>query len=124
VLQKHFAVAQESARKDVERAFGVLLARFAIVRGPVQFWKLETLKDIIMAYVMLHNMIGEDERTNNGAKDFEYKQLNEELELMTLVATNDFNEFIRHHHFIRDRITNSQLQLDLIKHLWQLHSEA
>ena len=36
--KKHFAKAQESVRKDVERAFGVLQARFAIVRGPTRFW--------------------------------------------------------------------------------------
>ncbi|XP_020254476.1 uncharacterized protein LOC109831545 [Asparagus officinalis] len=32
--RKNFAQAQELARKDVERAFGVLQARFAIVHGP------------------------------------------------------------------------------------------
>jgi len=122
--RKHFAVAQESARKDVERAFGVLQTRFAIVRGPARFWKLEMLKDIMMACVILHNMIVEDERTNNRDEDFEYEQLNEPLEPVTLGATNDFSEFIRRHHSIRDRETHSQLQLDLVEHLWQLHSEA
>lgn len=30
--RKYFAKAQQSVRKDVEQAFGVLQARFAIVR--------------------------------------------------------------------------------------------
>ncbi|KAJ9543304.1 hypothetical protein OSB04_023011 [Centaurea solstitialis] len=41
--QKLFAKEQEGARKDVERAFGVLQARFAIVRGPARFWEKDTL---------------------------------------------------------------------------------
>ncbi|TVT99822.1 hypothetical protein EJB05_54780, partial [Eragrostis curvula] len=39
----HFAKTQESVRKGVERAFGVLQARWAIVRGPARFWDQHTL---------------------------------------------------------------------------------
>ena len=71
--RQHFASAQEAARKDVERAFGVFQARFAIVRGLTHFFHLETLKDIRMACIILHNMIVEDERHSYlGANDFDY----------------------------------------------------
>ncbi|XP_038707268.1 putative nuclease HARBI1 [Tripterygium wilfordii] len=53
---KHFVRCQESARKDVERAFGVLQARFAIVRGPARYLETDTLNDIMIACVVLHPM--------------------------------------------------------------------
>ncbi|XP_057547362.1 uncharacterized protein LOC130825925 [Amaranthus tricolor] len=57
-----FAQHQEAARKDVERAFGVLQARFAIIRKPSLAWDEERLFDIITSCIIMHNMIVEDER--------------------------------------------------------------
>ncbi|KAM0902976.1 hypothetical protein ACQ4PT_018954 [Festuca glaucescens] len=61
--EKHklFARHQEGARKDVERAFGVLQARFNIVRRPARFWKRASVDKVMEACVILHNMIVEDE---------------------------------------------------------------
>ncbi|XP_040374634.1 uncharacterized protein LOC121052816 [Rosa chinensis] len=59
---KIFAQAQEGCQKDVERAFGVLQARFAIVRAPAHCWDSEILQKIMKACVIMHNMIIEDER--------------------------------------------------------------
>jgi hypothetical protein len=36
--RSHFATRQESCRKDIVRVFGVLQARFAIVRCPALTW--------------------------------------------------------------------------------------
>ncbi|XP_024012279.1 putative nuclease HARBI1 [Eutrema salsugineum] len=59
---KFFATSQESVRKDVERAFGVLQARFAIIKNPALFWDKEKIGKIMRASIILHNMIVENER--------------------------------------------------------------
>jgi hypothetical protein len=60
--QTQFHSAQAAARKDVERAFGILQAQFAIVRGPARFLDQECLWYITTACVIMHNMIIEDDR--------------------------------------------------------------
>ncbi|XP_074288124.1 uncharacterized protein LOC141613289 [Silene latifolia] len=63
--RKLFARYQESARKDIERTFGVLKKRFAIIATPVRLWKKCEVGDIMKACIILHNMIIEDERDDN-----------------------------------------------------------
>ncbi|KAH9781249.1 dde tnp4 domain-containing protein [Citrus sinensis] len=60
-----FAMKQEACQKDVERAFEVLQSRFAIVAGPSRFWNKHVLHDIMIACIIMHNMIIEDERNVN-----------------------------------------------------------
>ena len=61
-MKEHFTKCQEGARKDVERGFGVLQARWEIVKNPVRQWNLETISNIMMACIIMYNMIIEDER--------------------------------------------------------------
>ncbi|XP_028059584.1 uncharacterized protein LOC114263284 [Camellia sinensis] len=108
--RKHFAAAQESARKDVERAFGVLQARFAIVHGPTRSWERKTLKNIMKACIILHNMIVEGERDVNEVEDYDYEQIDENPHVsVSHEHTTELMEFIRRHHRIKDRETHSQL---------------
>ncbi|XP_030970177.1 uncharacterized protein LOC115990490 [Quercus lobata] len=128
---KLFAAAQEAYRKDVERAFGVLQARFAIVRGPARFFHLETLKKIMKACIILHNMIvedeREDERDDNEVVDLDYEQNdgvdNPPLQMLH-EQSDEFLSYIERHGRIRDREIHFQLQSDLIEHLWQLQGES
>ncbi|XP_028122728.1 uncharacterized protein LOC114319867 [Camellia sinensis] len=57
-----FARMQEACLKDVERAFGVLQARFNIISVPARSWSDEDLYYIMKKCIILHNMIIEDER--------------------------------------------------------------
>jgi len=59
--RKLFAQKQESVRKDMKRAFGVLQSRFTIICGLAHAWHMATIKHIIYACIILHNMIIEDE---------------------------------------------------------------
>ncbi|CAL2270616.1 unnamed protein product [Prunus armeniaca] len=59
--QKLFATYQEGYRKYVERCFGILQARWLIIRGAASMFDDEILKSIMMTCIILHNMIVEDE---------------------------------------------------------------
>ncbi|XP_047052005.1 uncharacterized protein LOC124657506 [Lolium rigidum] len=63
--QKLFAAFQE-ARKDVERAFGVLQARWSILRRPACLYDHGDIHNIMIACIILHNMIVEDEKEEAG----------------------------------------------------------
>ncbi|XP_035817130.1 uncharacterized protein [Zea mays] len=66
----YFTQMQESCRKDIERAFGVLQARWAVLRGPAYGWDRSRLTEIITACIIMHNMIVEDEGSFAANTDF------------------------------------------------------
>ncbi|XP_052181987.1 uncharacterized protein LOC127794779 [Diospyros lotus] len=123
--KKFFAAQQESARKDVERAFGVLQSRFAIVRGPGRMWDVETLKYIMTSCIILHNMIVEDERdTIREDVNFNYDAVAVTPTInLSRNRTSEVMEFIQVYHQIRDKQTHVQLQNDLVEHLWELNGK-
>jgi hypothetical protein len=119
---KYFSAAQAAIRKDVERAFGVLQARFAIVRGPARFWDKEILREIMNACIIMHNMIIENERDEDDDEELvvHYDDVGEEV-TPSRAPIRELQEFLQTHREIRDSGIHSQLQKDLMEHLWQHH---
>jgi hypothetical protein len=118
--KQYFAMMQEACRKDVERAFGVLQSRFAIIKGPARFWDKRTLHDIMTACIIMHNMIIEDERdeqedvvsTPPSIPNVEDTEINE---------TERFRRFLTLHKKFKDKEAHFALRNALIEHLWERH---
>ncbi|XP_024011210.1 uncharacterized protein LOC112086489 [Eutrema salsugineum] len=115
-----FAQRQEAARS----AFGVLQARFAIVKNPALIWDKEKIGKIMRVYVILHNMIVEDERAGYTQYDVDsFTQLEAtrtsqvDLTYVTDRPTNIGN-LMGIRNSIRDQTKHDQLKADLVEHLW------
>ncbi|KAD5961461.1 hypothetical protein E3N88_12934 [Mikania micrantha] len=59
--RKRFQVAQEGARKDIERTFGVLKKRFHIIKNPARAWHPKKIRSVMYACIIIYNMILECE---------------------------------------------------------------
>ncbi|XP_057526363.1 uncharacterized protein LOC130805598 [Amaranthus tricolor] len=131
-----FAQHQEAARKDVERAFGVLQARFAIIRKPSLAWDEERLSDIITSCIIMHNMIVEDERDTYthyvDGREFMGDRpkgqsegtsgLNDDFEYYTYRIV-DINRYLANKDDVEDRQTHLSLKDDLVENIWQKFGE-
>lgn len=108
---------QESTRKDVERAFGVLRARFGMVSMPSRRWYIKTLKVIMRCCIILHNMIIEDKR----GEELEDLVALANLPVILPRTNNDqsLRDFMIQQRRIMDPGVHSQLRTDLVDHIWE-----
>ncbi|XP_020262486.1 uncharacterized protein LOC109838451 [Asparagus officinalis] len=130
---KLFVKQQESCRKDVERAFGVLQARFAIIRQPARMWDLNVLSKIMRACIILQNMIVEDEQDTysrnwenvafepssiaSSSSSFDYQT--QTLPQFEVHVQGRSESDIHTRSELRDRAKHLQLKEDLVEHIWQ-----
>uniref|UniRef100_A0A0D3CCW3 Uncharacterized protein n=1 Tax=Brassica oleracea var. oleracea TaxID=109376 RepID=A0A0D3CCW3_BRAOL len=118
------AYCRSPPRKDVERAFGVLQARFAIVKNPAILWEKRQIGMAMRTCIILHNMIVENER--NGYTQYDTSEFEEGTSTRSSnVDAPDTSEMppnfgnmllIRTH--VRDRHLHERLKNDLIENIW------
>ncbi|XP_048502710.1 uncharacterized protein LOC125498529 [Beta vulgaris subsp. vulgaris] len=132
--QRVFADRQAAVHKDVEFAFGVLQARFAIIRKLSLARDEDILNNIMFACIIMHNMIVEDE----GESYIQYADTREFIKdrprnrgsasATTSVEApfeyaneRPFNmdQYLARRAAIRDKPTHISLKSDLIEHIWQ-----
>ncbi|XP_070664471.1 uncharacterized protein [Malus domestica] len=134
--EKHFAKCQEGCRKDVERCFGILQARWAIIRAAARMFDVEALRSIMMKCIILHNMIVEDEYDYDGVDEYEPDPMNNSRTRI-YCAHNGTKDPVQHEPLERDGRYNELIvqryinvqepywhvtrQNDLIEHQWGLH---
>jgi hypothetical protein len=113
-----FADAQESARKDVERCFGVLRSRFRIIQQAGRMWSPHDMNTIMRACIILHNMIIESERDMVLDENEFHEPTDQPIPRDRNVA--EINALMAAYHKIQDKPTSQRLQEDLIEHHWML----
>ena len=120
-----FATNQEACRKDVERAFGVLQARFAIVKHPALIWDNMKIRNIMGAYIIFHNMIIDDERdgyTQYDVSDFAHPESTSFSQVDFTYSTDmpsNLGNTMATRTQLRDQTKNEQLKIDLVEHIRQ-----
>jgi hypothetical protein len=121
--QKRFAEEQSKWRKDVERSFGKMQAKYAITKGPARLWSQEDLKYIIDCVVILNNMgiIYEQGMEELRIEDYENATC---ANLDTNRDVPTVQELIQRHLEIQSRPSNEQLKNDLIEHVWNMHGST
>ena len=121
-LNKLFAQVQEGCQKDIERAFGVLQARFKSIHKPAHMWDISDLDIIMRSYIILHNMIVEDERDTYAQHRTDYDQSEASgfnaPQTFSTVVLPAFANHVRARSELCDSIVHHELQVDLVRHIW------
>uniref|UniRef100_A0A0D3AQ37 DDE Tnp4 domain-containing protein n=1 Tax=Brassica oleracea var. oleracea TaxID=109376 RepID=A0A0D3AQ37_BRAOL len=109
---------QEAIRKDVERAFRILQARFAVVKNPSKLWDKDKIANIMRACIILHNMIVEDERSSFTQYDvFEFQQGEDVDDTFSVDMPTNLGSTIDRRASVRNRQAHQQLKNDLIENI-------
>jgi hypothetical protein len=117
-----FASQQEKCRKDIERFFGVLVAKWKILHNAARLWSRRDLNTIVLACVILHNMVVEDER----GVDLPSVHVSEwpgaaNPPITTSRSMPTIEEVNEAYSLIEEKSTAQQLKKDLIEHMWELY---
>nr|GEV72839.1 hypothetical protein [Tanacetum cinerariifolium] len=112
----YFKQRQKSARKDVERAFGVLQGRWGLIQQPARAYEVNTLRRIMYDGIIMHNMFLEDQ--NMSIIDLNYVYSNPARSMQTMWIDRCETQR-RKAKELRDRDVHISLQQNLMNYIWR-----
>ncbi|GJW50743.1 ALP1-like protein [Tanacetum coccineum] len=104
--------AHEAARKDVERAFGVLKKKWVIVRTPARSRSFKRITHLMYTCIILHNMIRQNKKKAISGQHYPEEKHREDDPVR---SAQDRLQVIRE---IHDEETHLSLKADLVEHIW------
>ncbi|XP_071698977.1 uncharacterized protein [Rutidosis leptorrhynchoides] len=113
--RKKFKRFQESARKDIQRTFGVLQGRFAMLKTPARSLDFNKIRRHMYACLVLRNMIQENNDFVIGRREERMTERNPPRRLERDLRDRDAR--VKE---IRDRQVHRKLEADLAEHVWNL----
>jgi hypothetical protein len=121
--QKKFSTMQESKRKDIERAFGMLQARFHILTTPCRLWSRDTMYSVMKTCVVLHNLILDYEKHHAIDSDYIHHQQYQPKHPFTVSSRSSGFVFTESEAAIeasriRDAGMHRSLRDNLVEHIW------
>ena len=124
-MEKLFASKQEAKRKDIERAFGILQARFHILTAGCRLWDRGAMSTVIRTCVLLHNLIIDHERENGLDPDYitgvEYIP-NHAFTVVPREENQGIEDRAIMTHEMKNVEDHNRLRSDLMKEIWDTYS--
>nr|GEX22144.1 protein ALP1-like [Tanacetum cinerariifolium] len=117
----YFKQRQKSVRKNVERAFGVLQRRWGPIQQPARAYEVNTLRRIMYASIIMHNMILEDQNMSIVDLNNVYSNPARSMQTMWIYRCETQRRKVKE---LRDKDTYISLQQNLMNHIWREVGEA
>ncbi|GKC39625.1 ALP1-like protein isoform X1 [Tanacetum coccineum] len=111
----YFKKRQDSARKDVERAFGVLEGRWGIIQQPAGQYHVNNIRRIMYYCIIIHNMILEDQKMTITDWNKMYANPSRNMQRTWVERCETHRRKAKE---LRDRETHISLQQNLMEHIW------
>ncbi|XP_012833668.1 PREDICTED: putative nuclease HARBI1 [Erythranthe guttata] len=114
-----FTRLQEAYRKDVERTFDILQSRFEFITGPCRLWHNAQIGEVMKCCIILHNMIVEDNRNQEGDDFVEHVQQQPVDRDPITIA-----EYLSNRAGLTDTTHYFMLRNDLVEHVWKEYRDG